>query len=75
MQSWNVSMQMQMNHNNLIKISLKIPMYNENNSNFEFVEMQDIHGCLKEEDVIILELLQHIVNRELMLNLIMTTIY
>ena len=36
--------------------------YDKNNSNSEFVEMQDMHGCLKEEDVIIPELLQHIVD-------------
>ena len=36
--------------------------YDENNSDFEFVEMQDMHGCLKEEDVIIPELLKDIVN-------------
>ena len=31
--------------------------YDEKNSDSEFVEMQDMHGCLKEEDVIILEIL------------------
>ena len=33
-----------------------------------------MHGCVREEDVIILELLQHIVNSELMLNSIRTQI-
>ena len=41
----------------------------------EFVEMQDMHGCLKEEDVIIPEILKHIVDSELILNSIMTTTY
>ena len=49
--------------------------YDENNSDFEFVEMQDMHGCLKEEDVIIPEILKHIVDSELMFNSMMTTTY
>ena len=35
--------------------------------------MQDMHGCVKEEHVIILEILKHIVDSELMLNSIITT--
>ena len=49
--------------------------YDENNSGFEFVEMQDMCVYLKEENVIIHELLQHNVDSELMLNSIMTTTY
>ena len=49
--------------------------YDENDSDSEFVEMQDMHGCLKEEHVIIPEVLQNIVDTELMLNSIMTTTY
>ena len=37
--------------------------------------MQDMHGCLKEEDVIIPEILKHIVDSELMFNSMMTTTY
>ena len=37
--------------------------------------MQDMHGCVKEEHVIILEILKHIVDSELMLNSIMKTTY
>ena len=49
--------------------------YDENNSDSEFVEIQDMHGCLKEEDVIIPELLKDIVDCELKLNSITTTTY
>ena len=49
--------------------------YDEMDSDSEFVEVQDMHGCLKEEDVIIPEVLQSIVDTELMLNSIMTTTY
>ena len=49
--------------------------YDEMDSDSEFVEVQDIYGCLKEEDVIIPEVLQNIVDTELMVNSIMTTTY
>ena len=49
--------------------------YDEMDSDSEFVEVQDMHGCLKEEDVIIPEVLQNIVDTELMVNSIMTTTY
>ena len=45
----------------------------ENDSDSEFIEMQYMHGCLKEEDVIILKVLPNIVDTELMVNSIMTT--
>ena len=87
MKSWNVSLYT--NKKNLIKICLKRLMrlitqasntnepfaYDENNSGFEFVEMQGMHVCLKEENVIIHEVLQHNADSELMLNSIMTTTY
>ena len=47
----------------------------ENDSDFEFIEMQDMHGCLKEDDVIISKVLQNIVDIELMVDSIMTTTY
>ena len=47
----------------------------KNDSDSKFVEVQDMHGCLKEEDVIIPEVLQNIVDTELMVNSIMTTTY
>ena len=77
-------MQMQMNQN-LLKEMDEVQMqssntneplaYDENDSDSKLFEMQDMHGCLKEEDVIIPELLQHIVDCEIMLNSIMTTTY
>ena len=41
--------------------------YVENNSNSEFVALQVMHGCSREDDGIIHELLQDIIDRELML--------
>ena len=47
----------------------------ENDSDSKFIEMQDMHGCIKEDDVIIPKVLQNIVDTELMVNSIMTTTY